>query len=102
VGLHFTYFDLLDLHGFNLVPSRMARWPAKFWIVFILLTLIPVTVIGFLLYYYIKAEVLLYYGIATAVIILAYAIPAWVLCKTHELHVHHYNFAMAFVILIGF
>ena len=27
VGLHFTYFDKLKLSGFNIVPSKMRRWP---------------------------------------------------------------------------
>ena len=102
MGLHFTYFDKLDMQGFNLVPSKMASWPLRFWIVFIVLCFVPLTVIGFLLYFYIKAEILLYYGLATLLIILAYAVPALILCKTHEVHVHHYNFASAFVVLIGY
>lgn len=102
VGLHFTYFDKLKLSGFNIVPSKMRRWPLKNWLIFgIVCFLLLWEVIG-LAYFYIKAKVLGYYCAAAFLIVAAVAIPAWLLKTTHELHIHHYNIGMAFVVLIGY
>ena len=102
VGLHFTYFDKLKLNGFNIVPSKMSRWPAKNWLIFFVLCLLSLWVLIGLGYFYIEAKVLSYYCAAALIIMAAIAIPAWLLKTTHELHIHHYNIGMAFVVLIGY
>lgn len=101
-GLHFTYMDALKLPSFNLVPSKMRSWSKSNWVIFVLILLFVGWTLGSLIYFYIKAKVILYYLALLVALVLVFAIPAFVFRHTHELHVHHYNIGMVFVILIGY
>lgn len=102
VGLHFTYLDKLKLNGFNLIPSKMRTWSAKNWAVFGAVCLFALWVVIGLGYFYAKAQVLVYYCGAAILIVASVGFTAWLLKSTHEVHIHHYNIGMAFVVLIGY
>jgi len=99
-GLCMTYFKLLNLKGFNLVPGQMKRWPAKNWLIFLIGKIIALIVIITLSIKYIKAGVQYYYLALLVLIVCGVLIPAIILRKTYSLHVHHYNVGMFFIILI--
>jgi hypothetical protein len=102
IGLHFTYSDKLKMGGFNIQPSRMRRFGADKWALFFGICIFTIWIIGGLCWFYIKAAVLWYYLGFMLAIALSFTLPAVVLRRSHELHIHHYNIGMIFVLLIGY
>ena len=102
IGLHFTFFKYMRLKGFNLVPHQMKEWPAKNWIFFCCCAVFVIGVVATLIYHYVMSKVALYYLCAILLIIALILIPAILLRKTMYVHVHHYNFGMLWVVLIGY
>lgn len=99
-GLCMTYFKLLGLKDFNLVPSKMKRWPLVNWVVFLIGKAIALCLLGYLIYCYIQAGVQYIYLAVFLLIICGVLVPALILRKTYWLHVHHYNVGMFFLVLV--
>jgi len=102
IGLHFTFMKLLNLKGFNLTPHRMREWPAKNWIVFWVNVAIAVCFSIYLIGCYIDADLWIIYLCALVFVLTLIFLPAYLFRNSHCLHVHHYNFGMIWVFLIGY
>jgi len=102
IGLHFTFMKLLNLKGFNLTPHLMREWPTKNWVVFWINVVIAVSFTIYLTYRYIESDVWIMYLIALILVLTLIFLPAYLFRKTHCLHVHHYNFGMIWVFLVGY
>jgi hypothetical protein len=59
-------------------------------------------ILGYIITMYYFCGVLWYYVGFLALIILGFAVPTFVLRKTHKLHVHHYTVGMVIIAMLGY
>lgn len=97
-----TYFKLLELREFNLVPAQMKKWPLVNWVVFWINVGIALSILTVLGICYTEAKVQWYYLGLFFLIMACIVLPGLIWRKTHHVHVHHYNVGMIFLVLIAY
>jgi hypothetical protein len=102
IGLQFTHLDKGIMTKFVLTPEKMKTWPAQLWMVFVAIIVFALGMIGYMIYAYYTAGVILFYIAWIALIMGTLAVITLCRRKTHKIHVHHYTIGMIVIALIGY